>query len=187
MKAIASETLLDELSNDIRQILRQTESLKQLSAEKLKQNPKAGSWSIAQCLQHLNIYCEHYLPAIESGLSNQQHSTATQFKSGWLGNYFTNLMRLDNNGNTKKMMKAPKNAIPSSQPDGEMELKKFIEHQHHLLNLFNLAKKSDLNKIRIPISLTKLIRLKLGDTFLFFSEHQKRHFVQINRALKMIQ
>ena len=61
-----------------------------------------------------------------------------------------------------------------------------ISHQHHLLNLLQIAKTANLEHIRIPTSLNKFISLKLGDTFRFFIAHEQRHFVRINAILKVI-
>ena len=66
-------------------------------------------------------------------------------------------------------------------------LSEFINHQHHLLNLLQIARTANLEYNRVPISLTKLIKLKLGDTFRFFIAHEQRHFLQIERTLKEVE
>jgi hypothetical protein len=47
-----------------------------------------------------------------------------------------------------------------------------------------MAKNTDLNKIKIPISLTNLIKLKLGDVFQFIITHNERHLAQALGNLK---
>lgn len=83
-------------------------------------------------------------------------------------------------------MKSPKNAIPASKPDTTNQLSKFITHQYHLLNLLQVSKTANLNALRIPTSLSRLITLKLGDTFRFFIAHEQRHFVQIKNTLSVM-
>jgi len=43
-----------------------------------------------------------------------------------------------------------------------------------------------LNTIRVPLSISKLVTLKLGDTFRFLIAHEQRHFIQARNSLKAI-
>jgi hypothetical protein len=62
----------------------------------------------------------------------------------------------------------------------------FIEQQEKSLALLRKAKRVDLNKIRVPISIAKFIKLKLGDTFLFLVAHNYRHILQADRVLMQV-
>jgi DinB superfamily len=185
MKKINSNQLLESLQQDVRHIILQVSPLQQLQNTQLQQVPEPGKWSVAQVLEHLNIYSRYYIASIEKKLHLSQTGPNKNFTPGWLGNYFTRLMQ-PKEGVIVKKMKAPKNAIPSPQPDGIKMLEEFIAHQHHLLNLLQIAKNANLDYIRIPISLTKLITLKLGDTFRFVVAHEQRHFIQIKNAANFI-
>ncbi len=114
-----------------------------------------------------------------------QSGPNTDFTPGWLGNYFTKLMKPNESNTISKKMKAPKNAIPSAQPNIKVVLEEFIHHQHHLINLLQIAKRANLDYISIPTSLSRFISLKLGDTFRFFIAHEQRHFVQIESVLNI--
>lgn len=153
----------------------------------LQKQPTPEKWSVAQVLEHLNFYARHYITAIEQKLHLNQSNPTVDFHSGWLGNYFCNIMKPTDEGVISKKMKALSNAVPSKQLDVKQVLDEFISHQHHLLNLLQIAKNANLGDIRIPTSLNKFIALKLGDTFRFFITHQQRHFVQINAIVKIIE
>jgi uncharacterized damage-inducible protein DinB len=182
-----SNTLLDSLQADVRKMILQASQLEHIAAYHLQQQPSSGKWSVAQVLEHLNIYSRYYIAAIEQKLHLNQSSPTTFFTASWLGNYFTKLMKPKENNTIAKKMKAPKNAIPSLQPNAKDVLQEYISHQHHLLNLLQIAKTANLNAIRIPTSLSKLITLKLGDTFRFFIAHEQRHFIQISNILNRVQ
>jgi uncharacterized damage-inducible protein DinB len=181
-----SHSLLESLQADVRQIILEAEKLKALRESVLKLQPAAHQWSVAQVLEHLNIYSRFYITAIEQKLHLNQSGPNIDFTPGWLGNYFTNLMKPNAEKRITKKMKAPKNAVPSPESDGASMLEEFVNHQHHLLNLLQIAKKVNLDYNRIPTSLSKLITLKLGDTFRFFIAHEQRHFIQIQNTLKQV-
>ena len=177
--------LLDDLKARTRRLIVDLQQIKKNDPEILMTQPGPGSWSVAQVLEHLVSYGVYYLPLIESKLRDAKNSPATYFKSGFLGAYFTRSM-LPKNGEVKNKMKAPANHRASSDPDSSHMIEEFLEQQYLLLQLLEDAGKKDLNAIRIPISLTKLIKLKLGDVFGFLIAHQERHFVQLHRALEVI-
>jgi uncharacterized damage-inducible protein DinB len=186
MKKMNSNTLLQNLQDDVRQIIFIANQLQQYPQEILTKQPESNAWSVAQVLEHLNMYSRYYMEAIEKQLHRNQTIASNSFVPGWLGNYFTNLMKPTKENKIAKKMKAPKNAIPALQPNVNEMLSEYINHQHHLLNLLTIAKSANLNGNRIPTSLSKLIKLKLGDTFRFFVAHEQRHFLQIANVLKSI-
>lgn len=187
MKQINSNTLLELLQNDVREILLQCKTLQNTDPFLLQQQPAADKWNVAQILEHLNFYARYYITAIEQKLHHNQSGPNENFTPGWLGNYFTNLMKPTADGIIKGKMKSPANAVPSAMPDAAVVLQEFINHQHHLLNLLQIARTANLEYNRIPISLTKLITLKLGDTFRFFVAHEQRHFLQIKKTLQLLE
>ncbi len=167
-----------------------------LPPERLAASPGPGRWSAAQCLEHLNHYGHHYLPAIESAIKQAQQRgsrPAAEFHPGWLGAYFTGLMLPQPDGSLKSKMKSPKEAVPSSAeasadkpsaaPDPVATLAEFIEQQEQMLQLLEAARSVNLNTVRVPTSLSRWIRLRLGDTFGFVIAHNERHMAQAELTL----
>lgn len=183
---INSNVLLENLQSTVRTLLVSTGQLSQQPGTLLETTPPNGGWSVAQVLEHLNIYCRYYIPAIETRLHMHQTVADKNFKPGWLGNYFTQLMQPAPDHTIKKKMKAPKSAIPASHPSAKQMLDEFTAHQHHLLQILQIARTANLGSISIPISINKWIRLKLGDTFRFLIAHQERHFVQVDHTLSQL-
>ncbi|MCB0633129.1 MAG: DinB family protein [Saprospiraceae bacterium] len=188
MATFYSEQLLDQLAADVRQILLQTESLKTYSSEVLRQQPQAGSWSVTEVLAHLNYYARFYIDAMETQLNGHQTQPQEKFQPGWFGNYFTKVIGPSSDGQVRNKMSSPADSRPLSPEslDPQAELQEFIDHQHQVLNLLKIARSANLGKIRVPISLTRFIRLKLGDTFRFVIAHEQRHFQQIARVADVV-
>lgn len=188
MASFQSETLLERLSADVREILLQTEPLKSMDLESLREKPEENAWSVVEVIAHLNYYARFYINAMEEQLDGHQTQSKKTFQPGWFGNYFTKAIGPSADGVVKNKMNTPKDARPvaPSELDPKTEIEEFVRHQHELLNLLRVASTADLGKIRVPISLTRLIRLKLGDTFRFVIAHEQRHFQQIGRVLQTI-
>lgn len=186
MKKYKSLELLDQLQADVRQLILEATHLKSTDPGILLQEPAAGKWSVIQVLEHLNSYGDYYLVAIEKSL--EQHKPAIEFfKPGWAGDYFTKMMKPDENRTIKHKMQAPKDHRPNKRPDAFPVLTTFLEQQHYLLELLERAKAKNIGSIRTPISISRLIKLKVGDVFRFLIAHEQRHFVQIENTLAAVQ
>ncbi len=181
---IKSKELLEQLQADVRQMILTTAYLKTEDTRALIMQPGAGKWSVAQVFEHLNSYGRYYLPAIEKSLTQSIKPAAEWFVAGWLGDYFTRIMQPGKNGTITKKMNAPKNHRPAFVFDMEAVTDTFLQQQHILLDLLEEAKGKDIGTIRTPVSISRFIRLKTGDTFRFLIAHQQRHFIQISNTLK---
>lgn len=175
------QALIDSLQQDVRYTLAQAELLKQIPEAEMLQQPQPGKWSIAQVLEHLNGYNRFYLTEIENALQGNRVSVAAVFKSGFIGNYFTNLMQPKEDGTIAKKMSAPAEYNFGPDLDAQKVLDEFIARQQRLLTLLDKARNADLG-YKVPISISRWIKLKLGDTFRFLVAHQLRHFIQIDKV-----
>jgi hypothetical protein len=188
MPVYQSNQLIYNLQQQTEELLSKAVSKYQMMSQvKMLKQPAENKWSAAQCLEHLNSYGRYYLPEIEKAITDalaDNISPREQFTTGWLGNYFTNLM-LPKEGKQKKM-KAPKDHQPKVDLDADKAVSEFIDQQEKLLALLDKAGQVDLNKVRVPISIAKLIKLKLGDVFMFLIAHNQRHIMQVERALDAI-
>lgn len=188
MKKYLTSALLDNLYHQTEQhIQKAITEWQNISPAVLNKQPSDGGWSAAQCLEHLNIYGRYYIPALEKSLARSKENTTTApqyFTSGWLGNYFTQLMLPNESGAPKKKMKTPANARPSVDLDSRQVVAEFIDQQEKLLTLLVKAAKCNLNGPRIPITIARFIRLKPGDVFMFLIAHNYRHVLQAERALR---
>lgn len=176
------QELINGLQQDVQETLLQLEQLKDIPHDIMLQQPEPGKWSIAQVLEHLNGYNRFYLNVIEKGLKNSNYPARQTYKAGWFGNYFTKMMQPRKDGTIGNKMSAPKAYNFGPDLDVERVITEFRSGQEHLLSLLDKARTADLGRIKVPISISKLIKLKLGDVFRFLIAHQQRHFLQINRV-----
>lgn len=186
MAKFKSEDLLKELDHDVRRIKEAAEFFLTADKNKLSYCPEKGQWSVVQVLEHLNAYNRHYLPALEKELAVVTYDANAWFSSGYWGEKFTKMMKPKNVYEIKNKMKTQKAYSFPNSLNVDAVLKEFIQGQDKLLQLLELSKGRDLAKIHIPITLTKLIKLRLGDTFRFLIAHEQRHLIQARNTLKAV-
>lgn len=176
-----SEKLIQSLIEQTRQILNQAEKFKEYDLHRLTWKENADSWSMLECLEHLNLYGDFYLPHMVNKIKNSNSTFEPEFKSGILGNYFAESMLPKDKLNKMKTFK-DKNPLNARLDKSVIE--KFMNQQIKLLELLNSSKNVSLNKVKIGTSISGLIQLKLGDTFRFYINHIIRHMKQIERIVK---
>jgi hypothetical protein len=139
------------------------------------------SWSINEIFAHLNEYALYYHQAFSSKINRTRfRDTKDVFISSPLGRSAWKSMKLGNAKNVKRKFKAQRTYNPSIHPEllKEQTIEQFNESQVELLSIIDRAQTVNLRKVKIPISISKIVRLKLGDALLFVVYHNERHMYQ---------
>ena len=179
---IENNILIDDLAARAEHAISKAKLFETLPLERLRYK-NGNQWSILECLEHLNLYGDFYLPEIEKRIiANQHKAVSTTFKSGIVGNYFANLMEVKD-GKIKKMP-SPKDKNPSRMSLSITTISRFLKQQEQLLNLFEQSRTVDLTRTKTAISLTNFIKLRLGDTLRFYTYHIERHVWQADRMME---
>ncbi len=184
MKTSANK-LLDELRVITLWVIERGRVFEQLPTQTMLEQPSPESWNIVQCLEHLNLYGDFYLPEIESrALKAGKVQGDYEFRSGILGNYSANSM-LPKDDKVRKM-KTFKDKDPSKLDlQCEVVFARFFKQQERFLELLESCRSVDLNRTKTSTTL-KYLSFKLGDTLRFVIYHHKRHIWQANNILKAL-
>ncbi len=181
MKAVNKHDLLSTLENQVERHLQDAiKNFQNMTADELLRPASNGGWSIAQCLEHLNRYGNYYLPQIKKALDAYKGGSSETFNSTWLGSYFTKMM---DPRTGKAKVKTFKDYAPPRELDAHAVVAEFLDQQELLLSYLWKSGGVDLNGIRIPISIMKWLKLRLGDVFQFIVAHNERHMVQAKRLI----
>ncbi|MDR6302292.1 DinB family protein [Mesonia maritima] len=178
---IKTESLILDLIERTRQNINQVEQLSQLTEKELNKKKNQVTWSVLECIEHLNLYGEFYIPEIEQKIEQSKTDPDQLFKSGILGNYFAKSMLPS--GKMRKI-KTFKDKNPNGCKLNKRTLKRFLEQQKQILELLNKSRKVNLNKTKTAISISKLLKLKLGNTFRVLIYHNQRHIEQAKKAIE---
>ena len=177
-----SEVLISELIEMTKENFARSEKFTKLSENELNFKINPEKWSILECFEHLNRYGDYYLPEIRSCIQTSLNPNEGEFKSGILGNYFAKSMLPKEKLNKMKTFKSM-NPIGSNLDKSVLD--KFQKQQKTLLELLEQAKTVSLTKNKTGISISKWIKLRLGDTFRVVIYHNLRHIVQAEKVMNV--
>ncbi len=178
--------LITDLIQLTEHIKTETKTFQELDLATLNHKPNADTWSILECFEHLNRYGDYYLKEIEQRLLQASPAPAADtFKPGIIGNYFVELIKPQLTG--MKKMKTATEMNPKGSKLSTTTLDRFLKQQDRLITLLKTAEKVNLTKVKTSITLTKWIKLRLGDTLRFVVHHNERHLLQAQRVMASLE
>jgi hypothetical protein len=159
-----------------------------LNDEQLSWKPSENVWNIKEILAHLNEYAKFYHTAfIERIAKTSFKSPGEVFISSPLGRSAWKSMKLGNAKNVKRRFKAMRSYNPSTESSliTGNEIATIQIELNEFLKIIELSANVSLRRVKIPISISKIIRLRLGDALLFVTYHNERHFQQISNLMAL--
>ncbi|AEW86848.1 hypothetical protein FCOL_10205 [Flavobacterium columnare ATCC 49512] len=175
-----TQILLSELKKQVQTHIDYVTTLKEENLDFLQYRNSSTSWNILECIEHLNLYGDYYLPEIEKVISKSKFRLKIYYTSGWLGDYFAKSMLL---GAKTSKMKTFKDKNPLKIPLDKTTIDRFLNQQKQLLDLLKKAESIDLEKEKIKISIARCLSIQLGDSFRFIINHDERHIVQCQKII----
>jgi hypothetical protein len=183
--------LIDNLIDDTHYLIKQVEeNILPLPKEVINFKTSEETWSILECIEHINIANKHYHDQIGAKLRDQNTTPKETYSGGALGNYFTKMMKPKEDKTIPGKMKTiskfyPVISLQSGTPYQVIE--SFLKDQQRLLGLLDKAKSANLAKIKIKSALGAWLMFKLGDAFRFMIAHSERHVLQAMNTLEEYQ
>ena len=177
------QALLQELLQLTESASESLNKFRDLTLSQLNFKKTQETWSILECIEHLNLYGKFYLPELEKALiSSSKVGRDNIYESSFLGDFFVDSIRAGN----KKKMKATQAMTPVQSDLSVTTIDLCIKQMDLLKALLNQAKERDLVKMKTPISLTRFLKLRLGDTIRFLVYHNERHMQQAERVYSTV-
>jgi hypothetical protein len=150
-----------------------------LTPEQLNWRPAEGTWSVGQCLHHLFVANEVYLPPIARALENRSRSPVQDISPGWFGRWF--IRNYIEPSSKSRRVRAPKKITPAEQIDASI-LDLFLRSNEAARDLIQRAGGYDVNRIRFRNPFVPLLRFTVGTGLEIVSKHQGRHLLQAERV-----
>jgi len=175
------------MNADLRSMLDQIEAIKAegravtagLTDDQLNWHPAEGSWSILDCLQHLNVGVTKTLPAFDRSIAAGRAQGKTSngpFRYGW----FARMVARSMEPPPKWRMRAPKliRVAPATGRRSAEVLPEFARVRDQLAERVRQADGLDLAHVRLISPVNRLLRVPLGCYFDFILAHDRRHLWQ---------
>ena len=186
MIALNKKNLLAGLHDRTEVVRNNLQPFFRLSPEMFNWKPSIEKWSIAQVFEHLIITQQIYLRHIGNALTEAPINGKEEFTSGWLGDLIYEKIMPRSDG-TIFTIKSPRLLHPSTGTlVGKEVLNNFMKQLDELDHVLELSTYVDLQKIKIPLSISKFIKLRLGDSLRFLVAHNERHLLQAQKVLQQL-
>jgi hypothetical protein len=171
---------IDEFRNQFEQLTAQADALTDpLSDEQFLWRPSQDSWSIAECLDHLNATARVYLPALDEGISEAIRRGVYgegPFKYNWLGRLSVHFSDM------RVRLKTPDDMQPGAGRKRREILSAFRAYQVQYIDRLRQANGVDLARARVRMPVTGWFRIPLGSGFAIMIAHSRRHLEQARRV-----
>lgn len=140
-------------------------------------------WSIAQCLDHLNIFGELYFSQIENAVARarlRNNFNSNNFRIGLLAGFFLRITEPP----VKTKVKAPKIFVPAPEKLIADVVPGFFEYQDRLIKKIDEYKDLDWAKVKFPSPATNLLKFNLTEGLSVITAHERRHLWQAGEVKK---
>ena len=170
MRLISELDTLDQRAKDL---------ARELTPLQLNWKPSQDAWSVGQCLEHLRITNEVYLPAIAASLTARPLLAVQEIAPGWFGRWF--IRNYIEPSPESKRARAPKKVTPGARVDPHI-LDLFLTSNQAARELVGRASDYDVNRIRFKNPFIPVLRFTVGTGLEIVSRHQRRHLLQAERV-----
>lgn len=161
-----------------------------LSDAQARWRPSPERWSVADCVEHLSLTTEQFLPGLEARIDTaQRRRDPTQpvpqtFRRGLVGRFLPRMMEPP----VKRRLRAPRGYRPAADlagGRGAAEIfTRFVGLQQALVLQLRRSQGLDLGRVKLISPVTRLLRLNLGDWYAFLAAHERRHLWQARQVMK---
>lgn len=148
--------------------------------------PAPRVWSVAECIEHLDLSARLYLEPVEAAIRRLRSRGRTghaPYGRGTLAGRMI-LWVLDPNRPKQKNANAPGVFRPTTEPEFERLCDDYRAHRGRLVSLIAEADGLDLGSITIATPVSRLIRVTLAQAFEIHSLHEPRHLAQAERVTR---
>lgn len=144
--------------------------------------PSLTQWSAAECLAHLSITTEMFLPVLRKTLdeARNKHLTANGAPKMDL---FGRIMRWFLEPPVRSRIKTTPAFVPKSVRAKSETLAEFVALQTKLLDMLHSATDLPIGRLKIKSPFDSRVRYNVYSAFLIVAAHQRRHLWQAEQAI----
>lgn len=157
-----------------------------MSEDQFNWKPNPDSWSVAECIDHLNRVARGYVPAMSSKLREADRGASGPFRYGWLSRKFIESLSPGSRPlKTAGAMKPIDSRTDSSQLPKQETLGEFLALTDDFVQIVDEAKGVDLASVKMRSPFLRLLRLPIGAFIEALGQHAHRHLDQADRVVRL--
>lgn len=144
--------------------------------------PSAREWSAAECLAHLSLSTEEFLPVLQKAIQDAREKGWTSTRKPKM-DVFGRAFRWFLEPPIRKRVKTAGRFVPRSARAKAEAFGEFAALQSKLVDALHAADGLDLRKIRINSPFDRRVKFNLYSAFRILVAHQRRHLWQAEQAV----
>jgi hypothetical protein len=156
--------------------------LEQTDEERFNWRPDERSWSVAQCLDHLNVGNRFYVESMRDALKAAKQKGIWRrgpIRPGFFERWFIRTM----GPQPRRRLPAPRQIVPAARKSRAEVGEEWARVQGQVRDLLQEAAPLDLNATRFVNPFLPLVRFSVGTGFLVIEAHNRRHLWQARQVL----
>lgn len=178
--ALAPE--IDEFRQQFERLATEADALvAPLTEEQFTWHPAPGSWSVAECIEHLNVTARLYLPRLDEGIAEAMRRGLYgegPFAHDLVGRFFVGTAEPP----ARFRIKAPASFQPGPQRSRSEIMAAFRAYQVQFVDRLRQASGLDLRRAKVYSPISTWIRMSLNSGFALMAAHERRHLWQAQRV-----
>lgn len=155
--------------------------LRDLDEEQLNWRPDERSWSIAQCIDHLNVSNRVYRVPMLQAIEEARRKGSIRkgpIRPGVFGRWFVATLEPP----PRRKLPAPRKIVPAARMGKAELIEEWRRAQAELDAILRDAAGIDLNGTRFVNPFISLIRFTVGTGFQVIAAHERRHLWQAKQV-----
>lgn len=177
---------LDELESQFTVICENVQQLVASAGPERSVQPPPGSWSVAQCIQHLNTSADAYFPIWQQVISNagpRREAPSAPYRADFWGRLLSWILEPP----PRIRSKTP---VPFEPPDCNQVapvLEGFLERQARVIATLRRCRGRAIDEIKMCSPVDPRLRYSVWSSFLINAAHQRRHLWQAQQAIRKLE
>ncbi|HEY0143506.1 MAG TPA: DinB family protein [Thermoanaerobaculia bacterium] len=144
--------------------------------------PDPSSWSASECIAHLNLSTEMFLPVLQPTLDDARTRKLLSEKKPSM-DILGRILRWFLEPPIRQRVKTSAPFVPKAVRAKSESFAEFTALQNRLLELVRAARGLDLGRIRIVSPFDKRVKYNLYSAFRIIAAHQRRHLWQAEQTV----
>jgi hypothetical protein len=178
---------LAELQGQFRAVSQRAEAVAaRIGENRLTQRPSPEKWSVAECLIHLAMTTEAFLPRWAEAFAQARTAELTASDRPYKMDFWGRLLAWSLEPPPRFRMPTTPDFVPNFAGPADQALPRFLDSQNRLLGILTDANGLAIDKVKIVSPFSRNVRYNVWSSFCVSAAHHRRHLWQAERVADVL-